>query len=240
MLPLSHPKSTFHISGNRQKVSHLAAPRNLFLCPVTRYLSCSVLRGHLSLSDSTVGTVGHFVPLVTRRHHWDKKGRLFASRWLSVPHSMVHRLRMGSDMSQGPLSDSSLGHILRNWKFWPCKRPGRNTNWGTLPPQKWLLNGTLAFAKRGKGLRISLCSVASPSPSRLCLSSSDFLDDPYSTFHIQMIARKGFWGSLWSKSFSYIQKPEGKNSLNILKNPLLTMLLSQVEREQSFPPSWAS
>ena len=35
--------------------------------------------------------------------------------------------------------------------FWPCKRPGHNTNWGTLgaPPTKknWLLNGILAFVK---------------------------------------------------------------------------------------------
>ena len=31
MLPLSHPKSAFHISGNHQMVSHLVAPGSLCL-----------------------------------------------------------------------------------------------------------------------------------------------------------------------------------------------------------------
>ena len=40
---------------------------------VTRYLSCTVLRGHLSLSGMTVGSAGHFRALVTRGDHWDKR-----------------------------------------------------------------------------------------------------------------------------------------------------------------------
>ena len=52
-------------------------------------------------------------------------------------------------------------------------------------------------------------SVASLSPVALCLSPSDFLDDPCLTFHIHMTSRKEFWGSLWFRSFSYFQKPEG-------------------------------
>ena len=75
-----------------------------------------------------------------------------------------------------------------------------NTNWGT--PQKWPLNGTLAFAKSRErtqnfhtfspswpsvriqvwGTHASCLSVASLSPVPLCLSPSDFLDNPYLTF----------------------------------------------------------
>ena len=40
---------------------------------VTRCPSCTVLRGHLSLSGATVGSVGHFCVLVTRGDHWDKR-----------------------------------------------------------------------------------------------------------------------------------------------------------------------
>ena len=82
----------------------------------------------------------------------------------------------------------------------------------------------------------SCLSVASLSPVPLCLFPSDFLDNPYVTFHIHMISRKGFWGSPWPRSFSYIQKPEGSKT-NILKNPLLTILFSQVGRGPSFPHS---
>ena len=56
-----------------------------FSSRVTWYLSGTVLRDYLSLSYETVGTVGHFVPLVARGRHWDKKGHHFASWWLSVP-----------------------------------------------------------------------------------------------------------------------------------------------------------
>ena len=70
MLPLSHPKSAFHVSGNRQMVSQvpwLLLRISVFFCPWC--LSCTVLRGHLSLLDVTVGMVGHFVPLVAQRCH---------------------------------------------------------------------------------------------------------------------------------------------------------------------------
>ena len=40
---------------------------------VTRCPSCMVLRGHLSRSGATVGSVGHFRALVTRGDHWDKR-----------------------------------------------------------------------------------------------------------------------------------------------------------------------
>ena len=56
-------------------------------------------------------------------------------------------------------------------------------------------------------------SVASLSPVALYLSPSDFLDDSYLTFHIHMTSRKEFWGSLWFRSFSYFQKPEGSKTL---------------------------
>ena len=47
----------------------------------------------------------------------------------------------------------------------------------------------------------------------LCLSPSDFLDQSFWTYHIRMLSRKGFGGSLWSRSLSYIQKPEGSKAL---------------------------
>ena len=68
------------------------------------------------------------------------------------------------------------------------------------------------------GTHASCLSVASLSPVPLCLFLSDFLDNLYSTFHIQMIYRKRFWGSLWSRSFSDIQKSE------VSKTPLCLSL----------------
>ena len=62
MLPLSHPKSAFHISGNRQMVSHLVAPRNLCLSLPGSHGALaarfSAVTSHLL--DVTVGMVGHF------------------------------------------------------------------------------------------------------------------------------------------------------------------------------------
>ena len=149
-------------------------------------------------------------------------------------------------------------------------------------PKKWPLKGTLAFAKssertqnlltfspsgplvgiRVSGTHASCLPVASLSPVSLCLSPSGFLDDPYSIFHAHMISWRGFWGSLWSRSSSYIQKPEGSKALltfwrspsnyaylsggertelppplNILKNSLVTTPASQDGEGQSFPHS---
>ena len=60
-MPLSHPKSALHISGSLQMVSHPVAPRNLSFCArVTCCPGRTALRGHLSLSDMTVGKVSHF------------------------------------------------------------------------------------------------------------------------------------------------------------------------------------
>ena len=48
--------------------------------------------------------------------------------------------------------------------------------------------------------------------------------------------REGFWSSLWSRTFSYNQMPEGsKNSPNILKKPLLTTPISQGGKGPNFP-----
>ena len=87
MLPLSHPKSSFHVSGNHQMVNHPGAPGNLgpSLPAVTWCLSCPVLRGHLSLSDTTVGMVGHFCAVSHTERSLGQKGRLSVSRRLSVP-----------------------------------------------------------------------------------------------------------------------------------------------------------
>ena len=91
-----------------------------------------------------------------------------------------------------------------------------------------------------RGLRCMCLSVAFLFHSPLLPSPSDFLDDPCSTFPIHiwyllLETRKGFWVSLWSRSFSYIQKPEGsKTLLNILENSLLTTPVSQGGEGPSF------
>ena len=62
-------------------------------------------------SDATVGTVGHFVPLVTWRDHWDKRDTFLSASDSQHSHSMTCRLRVGSGALQKPLSDSPLGYI---------------------------------------------------------------------------------------------------------------------------------
>ena len=71
----------------------------------------------------------------------------------------------------GSLSQTHpLAMFSETREFWPCKRPGPNTNRGlTLQkawpqyrqgdPKKWPLNGIPAFARSREGLRISLCLV---------------------------------------------------------------------------------
>ena len=91
---------------------------------VTRCPSCTVLRGHLSLSGATVGSVGHFRALVPRGDHWDKRDAFLSASDSQYPHSMADRLRVSSGTSREPLSDSPLGYILRNeilalQKAWP-------------------------------------------------------------------------------------------------------------------------
>ena len=95
-----------------------------FSTQLTWCLSCTVLRGHLSLLDVTVGTVGHFYAVSCTETSLRQKGTpLCQSVTLSTPilwHdsqyplSMAYRLRMGFGTSQEPLSVSPLGYILRN------------------------------------------------------------------------------------------------------------------------------
>ena len=93
MLLLSHPKSVFHVSGNHQMMSHLVAPRNLsFSARVTWWLSCTVLRGLLSLLDATVGLLSHSVASVALRDHWGKQDAFLSASDSQYSHSMVHRL----------------------------------------------------------------------------------------------------------------------------------------------------
>ena len=76
-----------------------------------------LLRDHLSLSDWTVESVGHFCPLFARRDHWGKRVAFLSAGDSPYPHSMACRLRVRSGTSREPLSDSLLGYILRNWKI---------------------------------------------------------------------------------------------------------------------------
>ena len=61
-------------------------------------------------------------------------------------------------MSWEPLSELTPCYILRNWKILNLQKAWPQYKLGDTPP-KWPLNGTLAFAKAGKGLRISIRSV---------------------------------------------------------------------------------
>ena len=93
MLPLSHPKSAFQVSGNHQMVNHLVAAGNLsFSARVTWWLSCMVLRGLLSLLDVTVRPLGHSVPSVARRDHWGKTDAFLSASDSQYSHSIVDRL----------------------------------------------------------------------------------------------------------------------------------------------------
>ena len=58
-----------------------------------------------------------FMPLVARWDHWEKRIAFLSPGDSQYPHSTVGRLRVGACTSREPLSDSPLGHILRNWKI---------------------------------------------------------------------------------------------------------------------------
>ena len=113
------------------------------------------LRGHLSRSDATVGTVGPFCALVARRDHWDKGDAFLSAGDSQYPLSTAHRLRTGSGTSREPPSDSPLGSILRNWKKFDPKNLKKkrltffcNTAWSQYQVgdrEQWPLNGTLNY-----------------------------------------------------------------------------------------------
>ena len=79
-----------------------------------------VLRGHLSLLDATVGMIGHFVPLIAWRDHWDKRVAFLLASDSQYPHSTACRMSFG--MSWESLSDSHSGYALRNWKNLTLKK----------------------------------------------------------------------------------------------------------------------
>ena len=98
---------------------------------VTWWLSCKVLSGHLSLWDSTVGSLGHSVPSVARRDHWGKRHAFLSASASQYSHSMVGRRRVVSVISQEALSYSSLGYIVRNWKILTLQKAWLQYKWGT-------------------------------------------------------------------------------------------------------------
>ena len=141
------------------------------------------------------------------------------------------RLRLGSGTSWELLSDSPRGYILRNWKIltlqkaWPqCKLGDPNnmaSQWHTSFCQKQGKDSEFPYIQsimalsQNPDLRDSCLMSFSCLPISwpLCLSPSDFLDQSFWTYHIRMLSRKGFGGSLWSRSFFYIQKPEGSKTV---------------------------
>ena len=99
----------------------------------------TVPRGHCSLSDATVGTVGHFCAINHKGRPLGLKGCLSASWWLSAPPFYGRQAKSGLWDVLGAslrLTLWVLALCSENGKFWPGKRPGRTTNWGTLPPKK--------------------------------------------------------------------------------------------------------
>ena len=107
-------KSAFHISGNCQMVSYPVAPRNLCL---------SLPGSHGSLAARFSRVISHCQMQLLGRlailYHWSHGEITGTKVCLSVVvpkylQSMACRLRMGSGISQEPLSDIPLGNILRN------------------------------------------------------------------------------------------------------------------------------
>ena len=88
-----------------------------FSVQVTCCLSCMVFRGHLSLSDMTVGKVSHFYAISGTERSLGQRDTFLSAGDFQYPHSVAGRLRVGSGMSLEPLSDSPLGYILRNGKI---------------------------------------------------------------------------------------------------------------------------
>ena len=122
MLPVSHPKSAFRVSGNHQMVPPGCSWEALsFSARVTWCLSRMVLRAHFSLSDVTVGTVGHLCAVSRMESSPGQKGP-----FLSAGDSQYPILwQVGcvcSGASWEPLSDSPLGHILRNWNIFTLQK----------------------------------------------------------------------------------------------------------------------
>ena len=105
---------------------------------VTWWLSCRVLSGHLSLWDSTVGSLGHSVPSVARRDHWGKRHAFLSASASQYSHSMVGRRRVVSVISQEALSYSSLGYIVRNWKILILQKAWLQCKWGTPKNGLWV------------------------------------------------------------------------------------------------------
>ena len=102
MLPLSHPKHSFHVSGKHQTVSHLTAPGNLCLSlPVSPGGFAAGLSQVLSHCWTRLGS--RFVPSVARRGHWGKRDSFLSASDSQFAHSMVGGLRVGSVTSQEAL-----------------------------------------------------------------------------------------------------------------------------------------
>ena len=198
--------STFQGIAKR-RVTWLLPGISIFLCPGTA-ARFSEVTSHCW--TPLLGRLAIFVPLVARRCRWDRKGRLFANWWLSVPPFYSIKAKDGFWYVLGAsLRLTPWLHSQKLENFDPA-RGLAPVQTGPLPLKKWPLNGTLAFPKSKEktqnfltftplwpSVRIQIWGlmclfVASQSPIALCFSPSDFLDNPCSTFHIHMISKKGF------------------------------------------------
>ena len=146
------------------------------------------------------------MPLATQRDHWGKRDASLSAGDSQYPHSTAGRL---SGFWYVPGASLRLTPWLYSQKlenFDPAKGlvPIQT---GEPPPQKkafaksgektqnFLYVGSFMALSQNPDLRDlgHMClSVASLSPVPLCLSPSDFLDEPYLTFRIHMTSRKEF------------------------------------------------
>ena len=93
MLPLSHPKSAFHVSGNLQTVSHPGAPGNLCLSLSRSHAALAAwFSGSLSLSDMTVGKVSHFYAISGTERSLGQRDTFLSAGDSQYPHSVAGRL----------------------------------------------------------------------------------------------------------------------------------------------------
>ena len=173
MLPLSHPKRAFLVSGNLESVSHLAAPGNLCL-------SLPVSPGGFAAGLSQVSShcwtrllgprPGHFVLSVERRDHWGKRDSFlsasdssvcpFYGRWAKSGFSYIPG---GSLMLDPWLHSQKLGNVDPPKGLAPVQ---------TGDPQKWPLSGTPGFARGREKTQNFLAFCCLPVSCPLCLSPS--------------------------------------------------------------------
>ena len=144
MLPLNHPKSVFHVSGNHQTVSHLVAPRNVCLPGSHGVLASQFCHMVPQLSHGTLaacfsGAASHFGcncwdswPFCAISHTERSLGPKGQCQpvILSTPF-YGRQARSGFWYIPGASLKLTPVCTLRSWKILTLKKAWPNTNWGS-------------------------------------------------------------------------------------------------------------